>query len=88
MIDPQDLPKPLLVNNLAVHGFLNGILNLAFTAANWYPVPDPNNPGQGTVAIHEPVVLDLRMDLMCAQQLRDALDKIIEQNTKPKVMDS
>lgn len=85
MIDPKDLPKPLLVNNLAVHGFLNGVLNLAFTAANWYPMPNPDDPTTGVVAIHEPVVLDLRMDIMCAQQLRDALDKIIEQNTKKQV---
>lgn len=77
---------PTFVNTLAVHGFLNGICNLAFSTAHWHPVQQ----GDGTVTVgnHEPVTVDLRMDLACAQQVRDALDKIIKDQTKPKALDS
>jgi len=67
---------PTFVNTLAVNGFMNGIINLAFSSASWFPE-------DGKVAVAEPITVDLRMDLACAQALRDALDRIIQQNTKP-----
>lgn len=75
---------PTLVNTLAVNGFLNGIVNLAFSTAHWYPSIDAKS-GNVAVAIAEPITVDLRMDLACAQATRDALDRIIEQNTKPTI---
>lgn len=69
---------PTFVNTLAVNGFLNGICNLAFSTASWFPE-------DGKVGVSEPITVDLRMDLACAQAVRDALDRIIEQNTKPAV---
>lgn len=72
---------PTFVNTLAVNGFLNGNVNLAFSAAHWYPVLVD---GKSQVGISEPIVLDLRMDLSCAQALRDALDRILSEQTKPK----
>ncbi len=84
-MDPKKLPDPLFVNTLAVNGFLNGIINLAFSNARWYPQQVGD---EVKVAIDEPIVVDLRLDLHCAQQVYDALGRLIEQNTKPKVMDS
>lgn len=75
-----DNPEPTFVNTLAVHGFVNGNLNLAFSQARWYP---QTFEGEVKVAIEEPIVVDLRMDLRCAQQLCDALTRILEENTKP-----
>lgn len=72
---------PTFVNTLAVNGFLNGNVNLAFSTASWFPKAD--QAGTVTVAVAEPITVDLRMDLACAQATRDALDRIIEQNTKP-----
>lgn len=76
---------PTFVNTLAVHGFLNGNINLTFTTAHWFPVE--KNDGQVEVGVANPVTLDLRMDLACAQATRDALDKIIKDQTKPKPQD-
>lgn len=76
---------PTFVNTLAVHGFLNGVLNLTFTTAQWFPV---ENAGMISVGVDNPVTLDLRMDLATAQATRDALDKIISEQTKPKALDS
>lgn len=67
------------VNTLAVSGFNNGVINLAFTTASFVPQEDGDKV---IVAVNEFISANLRMDLFCAQQLRDALDKIIEQNTK------
>ena len=79
----SDPVRPIFVNTLQVNGFLNGVLNLAFSSAQWYPAPDLDDSTKITVAVSEPITVDLRMDLLCAQQLRDALDRIIEANTSP-----
>lgn len=81
-MDTADLPTPILVNSVAVNGFLNGICNFAFSALQWYPETVDDETKVRTM---EKIVVDLRMDLFCAQQLRDALDRIIEANTRPKV---
>ena len=66
------------VSNLAVHGFLNGVVNLCFQTAEFLPAVDKD--GKPAVAS-----ANLRTDLNVAQQVRDVLDKIIEDNTRPKV---
>ena len=68
------------VNTLAVSGFNNGVINLAFTTAQFVPQEDD---GKVVVVLDEFVSANLRMDLLCAQQVHEALGKIIEQNTKP-----
>lgn len=68
------------VNTLAVSGFNNGIINLAFSTASFTPRDDD---GQTIVAVDEYISANLRMDLFCAQQLHDSLAKIIAQQTKP-----
>ncbi len=77
----QKYVVPTFVNTLAVNGFMNGVCNLAFSVAHWYPSIQDGKP---VVAVSEPIVLDLRMDLACAQAVRDALDRIISEQTKPK----
>lgn len=74
-------PLPIFVNTLKINGFLNGVINLAFSTAQWYPRTKGDHI---EVAVEEPITVDLRMDLATAQAVRDALDRIIEQNTTSK----
>lgn len=76
-------PEVVFVSSLAAWGFLNGVLNLAFSTCQFLPTTD--DEGKVVVTNAEVVTANLRMDLFAAQQLRDALDGIIEANTKPKV---
>jgi hypothetical protein len=70
------------VNTVAVSGFLNGVLNLGFSTAQFLPTED------GKVKLAEIITANLRMDLLCAQQLHDSLAKIIAQQTsKPDAKD-
>ncbi len=74
------MPKPdvTFVNNVAVSGFLNGVCNLSLSQSVFVPA------GDGTkVSMENYTAVDLRFDLYCAQQIRDALDQIIAANTKP-----
>jgi hypothetical protein len=75
-------PEVVFVNSLSAWGFLNGVLNLAFSTAQFLP---QEVDGETKVVTAEVVTVNMRMDLFAAQQLRDALDSIIEANTKPKV---
>lgn len=76
--DPDNVPVTF-ISDVGGVGFLNGVINVTFVTARW--TPDTTGP--------EPVRPDLiissrlRMDLFAAQQLRDHLTKVIEQNTKP-----
>ncbi len=72
-----DQADPTFVNTLKIHGFLNGVINLGFSAAKWYV----NEEGQ--IAVNEPIIADLRMDLATAQAVHAALGQHIEANTKP-----
>lgn len=86
MIDPENLPIPTFVNSLSLSGFLNGNVNLMFSVSSWYPKVDRGTDGERVVvAIDEKVLVDLRMDLHCAQALYDQLGTILEANTKPQV---
>lgn len=80
-----DQADPIFVNTLQVNGFLNGVVNLAFSTAKWYPAREDHlDPtAKIVVKVSEPITVDLRMDLATAMSVRDALDRIIEANTKP-----
>jgi hypothetical protein len=81
--------KVVFVNNLEVSGFVNGVLNLAFSTAQFVPDVVHDDGEYKTVVTPAPVITaNLRMDLWLAQQLRDRLDEIIEANTKPQRMAS
>ncbi len=73
--DPDDVPITF-VNEIGNMGFLNGVLNVTFTAARFTP--------DGTQIAPDIIVASrLRMDLKCAQQLHEMVGQIIEANTKP-----
>ena len=59
------------VNTLIGRGILNGIVNLSFAAFNFTP------DDQGAVSADPAVACRLRMDKVCAVQLRDALNDLI-----------
>lgn len=69
------------VNSVAVSGFLNGVLNLGFSVAQFLPTAD------GKVIPAEVITANLRMDLLCAQQLHDSLASILAQQVKPAAKD-
>lgn len=64
------------VNSVGVTGFGNGVVNVALMAMSFVPVEAPD--GSVIVAADAHVAVNLRMDLFCAQQLRDELDKQIK----------
>ena len=68
------------VNSLAVRGFGNGIVNLAFSTAQFLP---ETVDGKAQVSAQEVITANLRMDLYCAQQVYEALGKIIAEQTSP-----
>lgn len=80
-IDLDNLPAPTFVNMVSVNGFMNGVVNMSLGVQRWYP--SPNADGTMVVEADELILVDLRFDLFCAQQMRDALDRIISENTKP-----
>ena len=69
------------VNSVAVTGFLNGIINVGLSTAQFLPTSD------GEVVAAEIVTANLRMDLLCAQQLHDSLARILAQQVKPASKD-
>ncbi len=75
-------PEITYVNGVAVSGFLNGVINIAFSTAQFIPQHEPIS-GEMQVVPAEFISANLRFDLLVAQQLRDALDRILEENTKP-----
>lgn len=81
----ENKSEVVFVTGLATWGFLNGVINVAFTTAQFLPEAQ----GEEMKVISADIIsANLRLDLNVAQQLRDVLDGIIEQHTKPKVMDS
>lgn len=79
------------VTELVASGFMNGVINMAFSTYQFIPAyepPDAGDPdGEGRVVVSPAPILsaNLRFDLRLAQILRDRLDQIIEENTRPKV---
>ncbi len=70
-----DVPV-VFVNSVAVSGFGNGVCNFAFSTAQYLPK-------DGKVEVAEIITANLRMDLLCAQQLHDSLASILAQQVKP-----
>lgn len=68
----------VFVSQLVGSGFLNGVVNVTFGTALF----TPNN--DGGVDPDLVITARLRMDLFCAQQLRDRLDAILADTMKPK----
>lgn len=77
----MDDNKVTFVNSVAVSGFLNGNINVAFSTAAY--VPGKDKDGKPIVDVAEFISANLRMDLFCAQQLHDSLASILAQQTKP-----
>lgn len=74
LADPYNVPVTF-VNEVAAIGFLNGVVNVTFTTARFSPIGEK-------VETDSIVASRLRLDLHCAQALRDFLDKIVDENTK------
>lgn len=74
--DPDNVPV-VFINDVVGIGFLNGVLNITMATARF----TPEEIG-GTIPVDFAIASRLRMDLHCAQQLRDMLSDIIEKNTK------
>lgn len=80
------------ISNLEVIGFVNGVINMALSTSQFVPKMVPIDP-DSTAGAHHLVVVpeakitaNLRFDLWVAQIIRDRLDEIIQENTKPRVM--
>lgn len=76
----KDRCPVVFVNAVAVNGFQNGVVNVALATFGFTP---SETPGETEVLADSHITANLRMDLFCAQQLRDALDRILRENTKP-----
>ncbi len=77
MPDPNHVPV-VFVNDVAGAGFLNGVINLTLSVARYTPLVDGSD-----TAVDIEVAARLRMDLACAQILKDTLEAILTTNTKP-----
>ncbi len=75
----SDVPV-IFCTSLAVRGFNNGVCNIALQQAQYLP---EEIDGKMQVATQEVIVANLRMDLYCAQQVYEALGKIIAEQTAP-----
>jgi hypothetical protein len=75
----KDVPV-IFTTSLAVRGFSNGVVNLALNQAQYLPEKVGD---ELLVTPQEQVVVQLRMDLFCTQQVYEALGKILEDQTKP-----
>jgi hypothetical protein len=76
----------VFVNDLEASGFLNGIVNMAFSTYHFIPqyVPSPvGEEGKVEIVPAAKITANIRFDLRLAKIMRDRLDEIIEANTKP-----
>jgi len=76
----ENISEVTFVTDLEVSGFLNGVLNMAFSTAQFVP---QIVEGEMMVSAAPKITVNLRFDLRLAQILRDRLDEIIDENTKP-----
>ena len=72
----DDRSEIVFVNSVAQAGFLNGIYNVAFSTAKFVP-------GKDGPEAKEYISANLRMDLLCVQQLYESLAKVIADQVKP-----
>jgi len=75
---------PVYVNNVAVSGFVNGVINVAFVTYRFLPQVIEEEEGARMIVAEAPKIMaNLRFDLLCAQELHRRLSELIEENTKP-----
>lgn len=72
----------VFVTELEVSGFLNGVVNMAFSTAQFVPSKDDDD--RPVVAPEAVITANLRFDLRLAQVIHDRLGEIIETQTKPQ----
>lgn len=72
-----DPTVPVFVNTPIAFGFLNGVVNVAFSTAKFLPVDGPDGPKTEILPV---ITANLRMDLYCARQLYEQLGKILAKN--------
>lgn len=70
--DPHDCPV-VFAGALVASGHLNGVVNLTFATPRFTP------DAKGGIDNDFIVASRLRMDIVCAMQLRDQIDRIIKQ---------
>lgn len=72
------------VTELEASGFLNGVINMAFSTYQFIPqyVPDDGGGNKLVIAPAPMITANLRFDLRLAQIMRDRLNVLIEENTK------
>ena len=69
--DPNNA-QVVFVNQVLGQGHLNGVINLTFGVARF-------TPGEGDKVEPDMVIASrLRMDLVCAMQLRDSIDELLK----------
>lgn len=68
----QDKVSITFVNTVVGRGILNGVINLSFGAFNFTPSDDGKS-----VDIDPAVACRLRMDKICATQLRDVMNELL-----------
>jgi hypothetical protein len=75
----------IFVNDLEVSGFLNGVINMAFSTMQFIPEVqvEIGEEAKMVVAPAPVITANLRFDLRLAQIMRDRLNEIIDENTKP-----
>lgn len=78
----KDNAEVVYVTELAASGFMNGVINVAFVTYQFLPAVDDD--GEPIVAPAPVISANLRFDLLLAQQLRDRLTVIIDENTKAR----
>lgn len=72
--DPNNA-QVIYVTQVLGQGHLNGVINLTFGVARFTPDTEDK------VEIDMAIAARLRMDLVCAMQLRDSLDAILKKVT-------
>lgn len=75
--DPYSVPLTFVAHVLG-QGHANGIVNLTLGAPRWTPTGTTKDEPEGVVDMDMIITSRLRMDLACAQQLRDALDTLLK----------
>lgn len=80
--DPADAPL-IVASAIELSGHNNGICNILLNRVVYVPVA--NSDGSTRIEAHKVYPADIRFDLFCAQQIHDALGKILDEQTKPKL---
>jgi hypothetical protein len=62
----------VFVNSVVGRGVLNGVINLSFSTFNFTPSPDGSQ-----VEVDPAISCRLRMDKICAIQLRDVMNELL-----------